>query len=485
MALRDLGLILIKKEFRVNLNAGGFKYWFSIVLLSLIGTLFFISFFGQMSFNFEALEFRVGIQIFDHGFTDFKIPPIGTVRAKTHVSPLKLTISLQNIDIKLLQSLLETNPNKEQILEKFEARIYKVGKIYLIRLLGLALLGGAAGSLLYERKKLKPVLCGLFVGALVYFVLIIGTFSTYDVQGFQNPEYYGALEAAPWMMGLAEQAFIKLDTLSQQLEIMAENFYLLFEKVNSLEALSSAEGTIKVLHVSDYHNNTAALKFVSQVVRSFNVDFVIDTGDFTDYATPIEAQLLEYLKDIPVPYIYIAGNHDSPAIIKKLKQFPQVQVISEGIVNIKGLNVLGLHDPASLDNNIVPPNIEMIGQYQDKLLSLWQESADKPIHIAAVHNYKIGKVLVGKVPVIMHGHDHEFKVYQEGSTLVIDAGTTGAAGIRGLQATKEIPYTVALLHFQNINGVIELSAVDTIKVFNMQSGFILERKVMESVTEVD
>lgn len=431
-----------------------------------------------MSFNFEALEFKVAIQIFDHGFTDFKIPPIGTVRAKTHISPLKLSITLENIDIKLLQSLLETSPNKEQILKNFEARIYKVGKVFLLRLLVLALLGGAVGSLFYERKKIKPLLCGILVGAMVYVILIIGTFATFDASGFQNPEYYGALEAAPWMMGLAEQAFIKLDTLSQQLEIMAENFYILFEKVNSLEAVSSVEGTIKILHVSDYHNNGAALKFVNQVVRSFNVDFVIDTGDFTDYATPIEAQLLEYLKNIPVPYIYIAGNHDSPAIKKKLKQFPQVQVVSEGIINVKGLNILGLHDPASLTNNVIPPDLEMIGIYKDKLLNLW-ENFNGPIHILAIHNFKIGQVLAGKVPLIIHGHDHEFKVYQEGSTLVVDAGTTGAAGIRGLQATKEIPYTVALLHFNNINGKVELSAVDTIKVFNVQSGFILERKVIE------
>ncbi|MGI6227704.1 MAG: metallophosphoesterase family protein [Peptococcales bacterium] len=460
------------------MNVSSYKYWFSIVLLALIGTLFFISFFGQMNFNFEALEFKVSIQIFDHGFTDFKIPPIGTVRAKTHIAPLKLSISLENIDIKVLQSLLENNPNKEQILDKLEARIYKVSKIYLLRLLVLALLGGVAGSLLYERKKIKPLLCGLLVGAIIYVILIMGTFATYDVKGFQNPEYYGALEAAPWMIGLAEQAFVKLDTLSEQLEIMAQNFYLLFEKVNSLEALSSVEGTIKVLHVSDYHNNTAALKFVSQVVRSFNVDFVIDTGDFTDFATPIEAQLLEYINDISVPYIFIAGNHDSPAIMEKLKQFPQVQVISEGIINVKGLNILGLHDAASLTNSIVPPNIEMVGIYRDKLLKIWEESFNS-IHILAVHNFRIGEVLVGKVPLILHGHDHEFKIYTKDSTLIVDAGTTGAAGIRGLQATKEIPYTVALLHFQDRNGVIELSAIDSIKVFNMQSGFILERKVIE------
>ncbi|NLT95907.1 MAG: metallophosphoesterase [Clostridia bacterium] len=432
-----------------------------------------------MNFNFEALEFSLAIQIFDHGFTDFKITPFGTVRAKTHMAPFKLTIALENVDVNLLQNMLESSPNHAQILENFENQIRKISKIFLFRLLVLALLGGAAGSLLYQRNRLKPLLCGLAVGALVFSVLMVSAFATFDIKGFQNPEYHGALQAAPWMMGLAEQAFVQIDTLGKQLEIMAENFYLLFEKINSLQTLSTAEGSVKVLHVSDYHNNQAALKFVRQVVNSFKVDFVIDTGDFTDYATPIEAQLLEFLKGIPVPYIFIPGNHDSPAIVEKISQFPQVHVISEGVAIVKGLRIIGLHDPASLTNNIASPDSDTINIYQQKLLDLLENNSDEPPHILAIHNYKIGKILAGKVPLILHGHDHQFKIYEEDSTLVIDAGTTGAAGIRGLQATKEIPYTVALLHFQNINGEYKLSAVDSIKIFNLQSGFILERKVVE------
>jgi predicted phosphodiesterase len=438
-----------------------------------------------MNFNFEALEFSIATHFFDHGFTDFKVTPFGTVRAKTHIAPIKLTISLENVDLNLLQSMLETSPNHEKILENFQIKIQKISKIYLLRLFCLALIGGAAGSLFYERKKIKPLIVGLSVGTLVFLFLVLSTFTTYDVKAFQNPEYHGALEAAPWMMGLAEQAFVQLDTLGDQLEIMAENFYLLFEKVNTLQTLGTAEGTLKVLHVSDYHNNQAALKFVSQVVRSFNVDFVIDTGDFTDYATPIEAKLLEFLKDIPVPYVFIAGNHDSPAIIKKISQFPQVQVLSEGIIDIFGLRILGLHDPASLTNKISAPEAEIINEYQEKLLELWENNEENSPHILAVHNYQIGKILSGKIPIIVHGHDHQFKISEEDATIVIDAGTTGAAGIRGLQATKEIPYTVALLHFQKINEEYVLSAIDSIKIFNLQSGFILERKVIDQPKEIE
>jgi len=478
VAFYYLGLKFIKKEFRTNLKRSRRKYWFSIILLSTIGTLVFISLLGNTTFNFHALEFRIDVQIFDHGFTDINIPPIGSIRAKTHVSPLKFSITLQNIDLDLLQSLLESNPNKQKIVNDFQNKAYTVAKLFLIRLFFIAVLGGVAGSLLFEKKKIKPLLCGALIGILIYTFLILGTISTYNVNAFQNPEFKGMLEAAPWMIGLAEQAFVKLDTLGQQLELMANNFYLLFEKINSLETLSSLEGTIKVLHVSDFHNNRAALQFVTQVVKSFNVDFVIDTGDFTDYATPIEAQLLEYLNNMHVPYVFVAGNHDSPAIIDKLQQFPQVKVINEGIINIKGLKILGLQDPASLTNEIIPSNSELVNIYQDKLLELWNQTKEDPPDIVVVHNYQIGKVLVNKASLILHGHDHEYKIYKKGKTLIIDAGTTGAAGIRGLLTTKEIPYTVVLLHFQKSKEKFRLTAVDTIKVYNLQGGFLLERQAL-------
>lgn len=455
-------------------------YWFSIFLLSVIGTLAFISLFGTMTFNYEALEFKIGLQIFDHGFTEIKIPPIGSISAKTHIAPLKLGITLENIDLKLLQGLLDSSPNKDTLVKNFEEKLYAIAKLYVIKLFILSVLGGAAGSLFYDRKKIKPLLCGSLVGALIFVVFILGSIATFDVSAFQNPEYQGALEAAPWMMGLVEQAFLKLDTLSDQLELLAKNFYILFEKVNTMESLSEAEGTLKVLHVSDFHNNRAALSFVTQVVKSFNVDFVIDTGDFTDYATPVEAQLLEFLKEIPVPYVFIAGNHDSPDIITKLKEIEQVKTFDDkNILEVKGLRIMGVNDPASLSSNIVPPDAQMIEEFQKKLLVLWEKERDNIPDIVAIHNYNIGKVLAGKAALIIHGHDHQFKQYNDKGTVVIDAGTTGAAGIRGLQATNEIPYTVALLHFKLFEEKYSLTAVDVIKVYNLQSGFILERHIIE------
>lgn len=460
------------------LKAFGLKYWLGIILLSLIGSIFFLNLMGNITFNFEALEFKLGIQVFSRGCTDINIPPIGTVRAKTHLLPIRISFTLQNIDLKLLETLLETAPEKEQLFEDFKREISNILDIYFLKLFVISALGGMLGSILFERNQIKPLLYSALVGVLFCTLILVGTVATYDISTFQNPEYQGALEAAPWMMGLAEQAFVQLNTLGEQLQIMAQNIYLLFEKINTMESLSTAEGTIKILHVSDLHNNQAALKFINQVINSFNVDLVIDSGDLTDYGTPIEAQILDYLADFPVPYLFVAGNHDSTAIINKLEQFSQVKVLNEGVLEIAGLKIIGLADPASLTNDIVPAEKEMVEVYQNKLKELWENNRALSPQIAVIHNYKIGQVLAGKVPLILHGHDHGCKIYNDQGTLVIDAGTSGAAGIRGLQATKEIPYTVVLLHFQKEEENLKITAIDTI-TFHLTSGFTLDRQVID------
>ncbi|HBR29780.1 MAG TPA: metallophosphoesterase, partial [Firmicutes bacterium] len=73
---------------------------------------------------------------------------------------------------------------------------------------------------------------------------------------------------------------------------------------------------------------------------------------------------------------------------------------------------------------------------------------------------------------------HKPAIAEEGGTVLINAGTTGAAGVRGL-GNDTIPYSVALLRFNLTDGKYQLAAVDQIRVFSLNGRFILERTVMD------
>ena len=57
---------------------------------------------------------------------------------------------------------------------------------------------------------------------------------------------------------------------------------------------------------------------------------------------------------------------------------------------------------------------------------------------------------------------------------MINAGTTGGAGIRGAQSSKEIPYSMAIVYFDR-NDLNYPKVIDIIKLYNIRKGFVLER----------
>jgi hypothetical protein len=97
--------------------------------------------------------------------------------------------------------------------------------------------------------------------------------------------------------------------------------------------------------------------------------------------------------------------------------------------------------------------------------------------ILAVHNPKSTKGISGLVPLILNGHVHKTSLKEENNSLIINAGTTGAAGIRGIQSKGDIPYSAVLLYFKK-SEVLEkpqLFSADIIKISNFKAGFQVER----------
>jgi predicted phosphodiesterase len=388
---------------------------------------------------------------------------------------LKISIVLENLDIDYLRNIVNKPIVKQELINETILELKKIIIFFVMRLLFLAFIGGAFAMILLHNKKAICYVKAGVLGVVITAFFLLGTYFSYDINKFNNPQYKGVLKAAPWMVGLAEEAFVKVELLGEKLQITAKNLYNLFEKIDYLEPLGE-EGQIKILHVSDIHNNPAAFDFIEEVSNSFGIDMIVDTGDISDYGTPLEINLLKRLKSFTVPYLFIAGNHDSPAIIEAMKSINNVKLFNDKhIYNIAGITAVGINDPAADSPNIVLKNRDK--ELTDSINTIQNLLLNNKVNILLVHRYEIAKNFIGKVPLILYGHDHVLKVKREKNTVVVDAGTTGAAGIRALQTNKEIPYTLALIHLKNDDNNWYVHAVDTISVSNIQSNFILQRHV--------
>jgi len=404
------------------------------------------------------------------------IPPLGEIKVYSHRWPVVLSATLERIDLPLLQHELigvnDTSLYLESLLIELRTNLYW----FLAKLCLIGGLAGLFGAFLLGRRRFANLWRMAAVGVLSVLLIIGGVLAGFDQEAFQNPRYEGVLAVAPWALSLIEQGLDRLPEFSAKLAEVAGSLDTVFAKVNTLSPLANVEGEVKVLHVSDIHNNPAAVEFIEKVIAGFGVDLVIDTGDLTDYGTSLETELNRKINNLGVKYLFIPGNHDSEEVVSRLRRYKNVIVMTKRIYETNGLTIMGWPDPASTGTTSLMPGDEEL-MAEAEALRAYVEAADGKIHLLAVHNRKIATPAPPGIPLVIHGHTHQPGITLEEGTVYINAGTTGAAGIRGW-GNETIPHSVALLRFNLKQGEYHLAAVDLIRVFSLNGKFILERTVL-------
>ena len=449
-----------------------------LLLLAMVTVGIGLAAFGGMKAEFGPFAVRFAFAWGWPGESRLVIPPLGEIQAHTHRWPVVLSATLERIDLPLLQ---------HELLGVSASRAYLEGLLVKIRdylyyfIAYLCLVGGVAGllaGLLFGERRLAAQWRMAGVGVLLVLFIMGGVVVGYDQEAFKNPRYEGALEVAPWALGLIEEGLNRLPEFSLRLAEVAGRMNTVFAGVNTLSPLANVEGEVKVLHVSDIHNNPAAVEFIEKVIAGFGVDLVIDTGDLTDYGTALETELNRKINNLGVKYLFVPGNHDSAAVVARLRKYKNVIVMSKRIYETHGLTIAGWPDPAGTGTgSLMPGDDELKAEAEN--LRAYLATAGREIDLLAVHNRKLATPLSAGVPVVLYGHDHKMAITVENGTVFVNAGTTGAAGLRGV-GNEKIPYSVALLRFARQDGRYHLVAVDSIQVFSLPGKFILERTMVNT-----
>jgi predicted phosphodiesterase len=424
----------------------GFGFLCLLFLLSILGAGLTVTLFGSQTYRWRAFEVRLSIQPALYGETRLVFTPLGEVRAATHQAPLAFHIGLQNVSLDGVKKLLMKPPPKEELESELRAEMRRILLQFSLRLLLVGALGGLLAPLFLRVKQarfwlLAPVFGGAFV-VVVYFV----TLRTFDGQAFHSPRYTGSLQQADWVIKLVREAFNKANTLSDRLRHIAGDINRLYGRINTLESIRHNEDAFQILHISDIHNNPAAVDFVLELAERFQVKMVIDTGDLTDFGSPLEIRLTSGLAKLKVPYVFVAGNHDSLETVEAVRRELRGITLQGQPVTIEGLRLLGIPDPISLRQGpgSVDTSPESIEAARSQLQTLFDQTKPQP-HIVCVHNPHIASALAGKARLILCGHMHRASLEEQEGTILCNAGTTGAAGLRYLDRVEGVPLTAAIL----------------------------------------
>ena len=438
-------------------------------LLALGGAVLSVSTLGRSSYRWHGLVVELRLLPTAQGHTTLALTPLGEVQARTHRAPVALLASLQQIDVEGIRQALEKSPTAEALAKDFETSARADLRDFVLRQLGFAALGGLLGPILLRNRRFRYYLLGPTLGFLLVGATLTTALKTFNGRAFSAPQYSGALKEAPWIIQFGTDAFTKIEALSTKLRTVATNLNVLYGRISAVtDPLNQMPdpAAIRVLHVSDIHNNRAAFAFVRKVAEQFHADLIVDTGDLTDFGSPLEAITTQQIGKLPYPYIFVAGNHDSQATVAALAKLKNVTILDGQIAEVRGLRLLGLPNPASARAGVgsVDTTPTELQDSAAKLLQAYRNAPDTP-DIIAVHDPKQSVSLWGIAPLILCGHLHATSITRETTlpspaappapvpamdypTVVCNAGSTGAAGLRYFEGPDmTAPFTCSVLTF--------------------------------------
>jgi predicted MPP superfamily phosphohydrolase len=232
------------------------------------------------------------------------------------------------------------------------------------------------------------------------------------------------------------------------------------------------------------HLNPAAWGVVRTVADQFSVDVVVDTGDINDWGSEPESSYVGEISKLRVPYLYVRGNHDSAVTAAAVAKQPNATVLDNSITTVKGLTFAGIGDPRftpdkSTDTTDAEQHAAVVTS--GEMLAQKILSSPKPVDVAMVHDPVAAQPLAGICPLVLAGHRHARSitrldpstpvvlpsdaasplVQQPERTLLMVEGSTGGAGLRGLESAKPLPLALSILYFDENR---QLTAYDDIQV---------------------
>ncbi|HEY4630996.1 MAG TPA: metallophosphoesterase [Blastococcus sp.] len=435
--------------------------WALRVVIALTGALAAVSLFGRISAPIGPFDATLAFRPTGGG-ASVSVPPLGELNVDVYDGPLRLDVALQRVDQERARALASDPVRLAGVVDRVSADL----RTAVVRLTwttaGLALTGAALTSLVITRRRKEPL-----IAAGVTAVVLLGTAglgaATWRPQAMSQPTYTGLLTSAPSLIGSAEDIAARFDAYRASLEDLVGNVGTLYAALSSLPAPDGGGKTVALLHVSDLHLNPAGFDLVRQVVEQFHVDAVLDTGDITDWGSEAENHLITSVGTLGVPYVFIRGNHDSGTTAALIAAQPNATVLDGSAVTVAGIEIAGIPDPlftpdkSTGDDHAGDDVLEKSGEG----LATFIEGLPERPAVAMVHDPKQARPLDGVVPLVLAGHTHQRKVSElgDGTRLMVE-GSTGGAGLRGLQGEYPEPLTCTVLYLDPGTG--RLHAYDEI-----------------------
>lgn len=379
------------------------------------------------------------------GGTKISVSPLGALELRSHHAPIRLDVDVDQLDPARAQALVD-HPERFSGLQAEVTRDVERGTADLAFRSCVAVVSGATalGLAVYRRPRRALAAGGL---ALVLLAASGGAaYATWNPKSVLEPRFSGLLSSAPSVVGNARSIVSEFDVYQKELARLVTNVTKLYDVTSTLPAYQPDPTTVRVLHVSDIHLNPAAWQIIKSLVKQYDIDVIIDTGDTMDHGTAAENHFLDPIGTLGAPYVWVRGNHDSMKTQKYLarsKKLKNVKVVDEGTsVRAGGLRIAGVGDPQFTPDRSVAASGDGAERAAGRRLAESLRTLSRartPADIALAHNPVAAAETDGLVPLVLSGHVHhrDNRTLPHGTRLMVE-GSTGGGGLRAVEgATPE------------------------------------------------
>ena len=491
--------------------AGRVRLGATIALVSVVGTVVGTLLLAHSEVAVGPFRAEMSVSPSLSGGTEVDIPPLGSLHLDSHSGPIHLKVNLGSLDQERTEALID-DPTAISAAGQSAVGDVTRGVIKLVlRALGASVLTSMVLAALVFRGTRRMAWSGGL--ALTVTAGSMGlAVATLRPDSISEPRYEGLLVNAPAVVGDARRIADNYGRYADQLSQIVSNVSRIYATVSSLPIYEPDANSTRILHVSDLHLNPASWDVIRTVVKQFDIDAVVDTGDIVDWGSTQEDAYLSEIPSIGVPYIYVRGNHDSVSTEAAVRRQPNARVLDNTVTTVGGLTIAGIADPeftpdksdepAPVVGNADGPTSSPLVRAGEELAGTI-ESHPGGVDVALVHDPVMAPPLSGTVPLVLAGHLHRRQVSilprpvivptgsasavpqptPDGSpdnnilaTRLMVEGSAGGAGLRGLEAEEPTPIQMSVLYFDEQH---ELKAYDDIQLGGTgRSEVTLERKVI-------
>jgi hypothetical protein len=251
-----------------------------------------LALFGRVPADVGPFDTTVSARPALSGQTIVHLAPLGDMRVDTHRWPLLFELRVDQLTFEEAELIAENPDRIEHLGDDVADELASAFRHLALRSAIVALLGGTLGAFI-ARHDWRSAAVGTATSVVLVVAFVGGTVATFNVQAVSEPRYSGLLTMTDRAVGDVESIIERYDEYRVQLADLVGNVATLYLTAEGLPVDDPRDGTLRVLHVTDLHLSFHAIDVMEGLVQQFDVDVITDTGDTTDWGTPLEDGFVE------------------------------------------------------------------------------------------------------------------------------------------------------------------------------------------------